>query len=196
VVIDGGGVDTVVVSVAYDISSLTAIENITGTGAASLMLTGNAFDNVLTGNDAANVIYGHGGNDVLFGGAGNDRIHGGDGRDVMWGGSGRDIFVFDRKPNKKHKDRIEDFNVREDSIFVENKYFKVGKKGSITKPAKLKSKMFYSGKKAHDRDDRFIYDKKKGKLWYDADGTGSKKAIEIAQLDTKLKIKSADFFVI
>jgi Ca2+-binding RTX toxin-like protein len=196
-VTDGSGVDTVYLSVSYDLARLGSIENITGVGTASITLTGTAAANVLTGNDSANILYGGAGNDVLSGGAGNDRIHGQEGQDVLSGGSGRDIFVFDRRPNKStNVDKILDFTVRDDSIYLENKYFKVGSKGSLTKPAPLASKMLHKGSKAHDADDRIIYDNKKGILYYDADGTGAAVAIKIATLSKNLKMTYKDFFVI
>ena len=196
VVVDASGVDTVVVSVAYDLTKLTGIENVTGAGAAAITLVGDAFSNWLVGNDGHNILKGGRGNDSLDGGAGNDKLYGQEGYDLLRGGSGRDIFVFDKKPTKSTKDKIADFNVKDDSIYLENKYFKIGKKGSIKKPAKLDKKMFYKGAKAHDGDDRIIYDHKKGKLWYDADGTGKAKAIQIADIGKNLKMTHADFFAI
>ena len=60
----------------------------------------------------------------------------------------------------------------------------------------MASKMFYSGTKAHDKDDHIIYDKKKGVLYYDDDGIGSHKAIVIATLKKGLKMTYHDFLVI
>ncbi|EIM26945.1 calcium-binding protein [Microvirga lotononidis] len=196
-IIDGSGVDTVYLAVSYDISRLGAIENITGVGAVNITLTGNDGNNVFTGNDGANILYGGKGNDILDSGAGNDRIHGGDGNDVLTGGKGNDIFVFDTKPHKsKNVDRIVDFNVADDSIYLENKYFKVTPSGTLTKPKQMASKHFFKGSKAHDADDRIIYDSKKGILYYDADGTGGAAQIKIATLSPKLKMTHKDFFVI
>jgi Ca2+-binding RTX toxin-like protein len=196
-VVDGAGVDTVYLGVSYDVSRLGTIENITGIGAVDITLTGNAFNNVLTGNDGANILIGGAGNDVLYGGAGNDRIHGQEGNDILAGGTGRDIFVFDKAPHKtRNVDRIVDYNVRDDSIYLENKYFKVTPAGSLSNPKQMASKYFYKGAKAHDRDDRIIYDQKKGILYYDSDGTGSSAAVKIATLDKKLGMTAKDFFVI
>ncbi|UVF19513.1 hypothetical protein HPT29_024360 [Microvirga terrae] len=196
-VIDGAGVDTVYVAIdGYDLNRLGAIENITGIGAVAITLTGNAFNNALTGNDGANILMGGAGNDVLSGGRGNDKIYGQEGNDVLFGGLDRDIFVFDKRPNKRtNVDKIADYNVRDDSIYLENKYFKVGS-GSPSKPKQMASKYFYKGAKAHDRDDHIIYDNKKGILYYDADGTGSSAAVKIATLDRNLKMTYKDFFVI
>ncbi len=197
VVRDGSGVDTVYIAVDnYDISRLATIENFTGIGAVRLTLTGNAFNNTMIGNDGVNILKGGAGNDILNGGAGNDTLYGQEGKDILTGGSGRDIFVFDKKPNKStNVDRITDFNSRDDSIYVENKYFKVGS-GTASNPKKMASKYFYAGAKAHDKDDRFIYDKKKGILYYDKDGAGGTAQIKIATFDHKPAIKISDFFVI
>jgi Ca2+-binding RTX toxin-like protein len=195
-VVDASGVDTVVITTTYDISRLSSIENITGEGAASITLTGNAFANIITGNDGANVIKGGAGNDTLFGGGGNDRIHGEAGKDVLFGGTGHDIFVFDTKPNKTtNVDKIMDFNVRDDSIYLENKFFKVGA-GSLNKPGHLSSKMFYKGAAAHDADDRVFYNPKNGNLYLDDDGNGAHKAVLIATLVTKPSLTVHDLFVI
>ncbi|WP_230532752.1 hypothetical protein [Microvirga roseola] len=72
----------------------------------------------------------------------------------------------------------------------------MGKKGSEAKPSKLNKKFFISGEKAKDKNDYLIYNKKKGALYCDADGSGSKKAVEIASLSKKLGLKYNDFNVI
>ena len=134
--------------------------------------------------------------DKLVGGAGNDKLYGKLGKDGLTGGSGQDIFIFDTKPNAKtNVDKIVDFNGVDDLIYLENKYFKVGS-GSPSKPKQMASKYFYKGGKAHDTNDRIIYDKKKGVLYYDPDGTGSAAQIMVATLSKNLKLTYKDFFVI
>jgi Ca2+-binding RTX toxin-like protein len=210
----GGGIDSVTVTVSYDLNRLVGIENITGIGTAAFTFTGTADNNVMSGSDGINVfdgaagndtLWGNGGNDTLKGGAGNDwldggagkdRLHGGLGVDVLKGGNDPDIFVFDTNWNTKgNADRIENYN-KQDSIFLEDKYFKVGPKGSLAKPKQMASKYFYAGTKAHDADDRIIYNKKNGGLYYDPDGNGAKKAVLFATLTNKLKIDYHEFFVI
>ncbi len=56
--------------------------NITGTGAAELIV----------GGPAAQTINGQGGDDCILGGGGNDTINGGSGADVCLGGPGTDTF--------------------------------------------------------------------------------------------------------
>jgi Ca2+-binding RTX toxin-like protein len=210
----GGGIDSVTVTVPYDLNRLVGIENITGIGTADFTFTGTADNNTMNGSDGINVfdgaagndtLWGNGGNDTLKGGAGNDfldggagkdRLHGGLGVDFLRGGNNPDIFVFDTNWNTKgNADRIENYN-KQDSIFLEDKYFKVGPKGSLAKPKPMASKYFYAGTKAHDADDRIIYNKNKGALYYDPDGNGAKKAVLFATIENKLKIDYHEFLVI
>jgi Ca2+-binding RTX toxin-like protein len=138
------------------------------------------------------------GNNVLRGGAGQDRLYGGMGKDTLTGSGGQDVFVFNTKPNSKtNLDRITDFNVRDDALWLDNAIFKaLGKAGSVAKPAMLKNSMFHAGSSAHDSSDRLVYNKKSGALYYDADGTGAAKQVQIATLAKKLALSNKDFFVI
>jgi len=151
--------------------------------------TGCTRSDDLIGNGAANVLKGGGGNDTLWGDAGND---------VLYGGTGRDTFVFDAKPNTvTNKDRIADYSVSLDAIWLDNQAFSKLGKGSYGSPKTLGSDMFVKASRAQDREDRIIYDAKKGVLSYDADGTGSKyKAVEIATLAKGLKMTHQEFFVV
>ena len=94
---------------------------------------------------------------MLIGGAGNDFLNGGFGNDVLTGGAGKDAFVFDTKPHKSsNKDAINDFKVVDDTIHLDNAAFtKVGSNGT------LKASAFWANTtgKAHDSNDRIIYDK-------------------------------------
>jgi serralysin len=135
--------------------------------------------------------------DVLGGEAGNDTIYGSGGNDVLTGHGGKDVFVFDTKPNKSSNvDRVMDFRYQDDSIYLDNKYFTKLGSGSLSKPKKFKADMFIEGKKAKDAEDRIVYDKKTGALYYDADGTGSKAHVKIATIANKTKMTYQDFFVI
>lgn len=162
-----------------------------GNGLAN-QITGNAGANRLSGGGGNDKLYGLSGNDVLKGGRGNDVLYGGAGKDVLYGQGGRDKFVFDSKPNARtNVDTIKGFSVNDDSIHLENKVFtKVGKAG------KLKTGAFWSGKAAHDGNDRIIYDKSTGALFYDADGTGGAGAIKFALLSKSLKLSASDFYVV
>ncbi|HEV2565366.1 MAG TPA: hypothetical protein VGU19_09805 [Microvirga sp.] len=161
------------------------------------VVTGTGGTDVLTGDDFGNSLIGGAGNDILNGQAGHDRLVGGAGKDVLTGGVGQDVFVFDTRPNARtNVDRIVDFRYRDDSFQLDNKVFTKLGSGTPSKPKKFKSDMFVESKKAQDREDRIVYDKKTGALYYDQDGTGSKAQVKIATLGNKSKLYYHDFFVI
>lgn len=163
------------------------------------------------GNDR---VFGFGGNDTIFGQAGNDSLYGGDGddyviggdgtaaasgddwlyggngRDTLAGGNGRDIFVFDTRPNTRtNLDFINDFSSADDTIHLLKSAFSTLKKGTLAKSA------FVVGSKVHDKDDRIIYVKSQGALFYDPDGTGKKAAIQFASVQKNLALSHKDFFI-
>jgi Ca2+-binding RTX toxin-like protein len=146
----------------------------------------------------------HGGtnNDKVYGDAGNDTINGGAGNDRLSGSTGRDIFVFNSKLGTSSTDRkvsfdtITDFNARYDSLWLDNAVFRKIGSGTLSNPKQLNKEYFITGSKAHEKDDYLIYNKKTGVLSYDADGSGSKEAVEFAQLRKGLSITHKDIFVI
>jgi serralysin len=134
--------------------------------------------------------------DRLVGGDGNDLLFGKLGKDVLTGGLGRDAFVFDTRPNKKtNLDRIADYSVADDTIWLENKVFT--KLGKAAKPVKL-NKKFFAFDKAKDGNDHIVYVKKTGALFYDQDGSGTAHAaVQIATLTKNLKgFSAAEFLVV
>jgi Ca2+-binding RTX toxin-like protein len=138
------------------------------------------------------VLTGGSGNDSIQGFGGNDWIEGRAGADVLTGGSGRDAFVFNTKLSATtNVDTITDFNVFADTIRLDNAVFT-----KLTQTGVLASGGFYKGVKAHDADDRIIYDSATGALSYDVDGTGASAAIKFAQLAKGLALASNDFLVI
>ncbi|QRM27778.1 cadherin domain-containing protein [Microvirga sp. VF16] len=150
-----------------------------------------------SGSTANDKIVGGVGKDTIYGGSGNDTLAGGLGNDTLRGDGGKDVFVFDTRLNKStNVDKILNFSTKDDSVWLDNVVFTKLGKGTPTKPVKFKSDMFVTGTKAQDREDRIIYDKKTGSLYYDADGTGSSAQVKIATLSKSLQMTYADFFVI
>jgi Ca2+-binding RTX toxin-like protein len=192
----GGGFDTVTTATSFALTAAQEIEVlIAQAGANAIDLSGSEASQVITGNDGANILRGFGGNDTMSAAAGADKLYGGGGADVLTGGLGKDGFYFDTPLLKKKNpfDTITDFNVKDDSIYLAKGIFKKiakGKKGMVSKEA------FAIGTKASEADDRLVYDKKSGKLFYDADGTGKTAAIQIAKLAKNLKLTDKDFFLI
>ena len=163
-----------------------------------LVLTGTAGADTLRGDALGDILSGLAGKDALFGLAGNDTLNGGLGNDVMEGGTGQDIFILNAKlgktnalNRKSNLDRITDFSVADDTIDLARSVFtKIAKKGVLTKSA------FYIGAAAHDANDRIVYNKKTGALFYDSDGKGGHAAIQIATLTKSLLLTNKDFYVI
>ena len=172
----GGGIDLLRSANSFSLADYAAIEDLSladPKAKTTATLTGNGLANALTGD------------------AGGNTLKGGLGKDVLKGGAGKDVFVFDTKPGSANVDAIVDFNVKDDTIKLENAVFTALKKtGALSKAA------FFAGKKAHDADDRIIYDKGTGALYYDADGLGGAAQVKIATLAKKLALTSLDFVVI
>lgn len=151
---------------------------------------GSQLNDRIVGSSETNTLMGYRGNDMLNAGAGNDWLYGGDGSDTLTGGTGRDGFVFNTAPNKKtNVDRIIDYSVKNDTIYLDDAVFKKLKRGYLSSGA------FQVGSKAQDKSDRIIYDKKTGALYYDPDGTGGSAQIKFATLAKHLKLKHSEFSV-
>ena len=147
-------------------------------------LIGGSAGDKFTGDSLANKFSGNKGNDTLIGGSGNDTLIGGAGKDSLDGGSGADKFLFNATLSAStNVDTIVSFTHDSDIIQLEDAIFKaIG--------SSLSSAEFYAATgatKGHDADDRIIYAKSTGRLYYDADGTksGGLAAIHFATLTNK-----------
>jgi len=78
----------------------------------------------------------------------------------------------------------------DDVLHLSKKFFTKLSKGTLS------SKAFVVGDRFKDGDDRILYLKKSGALFYDPDGSGSASAIQFASIGKNLKITHKDFFVI
>jgi Ca2+-binding RTX toxin-like protein len=85
-------------------------------------IDGSPGKDLAVGSDLSDVIKTYADNDDIYGGKGNDKIYAGAGKDIvngeggndqLWGEKGADLFVFEKGSGK---DKIADFNVREDKI--------------------------------------------------------------------------------
>jgi Ca2+-binding RTX toxin-like protein len=197
----GEGIDTVNSYVGYalgaNVENLVLFDNSGIPITHVISGTGNNLNNYITGNRHDNDLHGRAGNDILNGGLGHDALHGGAGRDRLTGGLGRDLFVFDTKPNKAaNQDRITDYSVKDDSIWLDNAIFTKLGRGTEASPRKISKSYFKVGDRAADKNDYVVYNSKTGVLSYDADGSGRGKAVEIAQLSKNLKMTYNDLFIV
>jgi Ca2+-binding RTX toxin-like protein len=166
----GGSADRALTTVSHALASY--VENLYAEGWGSISLTGNTLKNTIYGNSGAN------------------KINGGLGSDILKGGARRDTFIFSTKLSSANVDRLADYSVTNDTIYLENSVF------TTLKAGKLASFAFWKGSKAHDRNDRIIYDASKGYLYYDSDGIGSSKQVLVATMIKNLKMTYAEFTII
>jgi Ca2+-binding RTX toxin-like protein len=144
------------------------------------------------GNDA---LAGAKGTDTLNGGNGSDTLNGGEGRDVLNGGAGPDTFVFDRV-GASHADRVQDFLPGNDVIQLKRSIFLgiADEDGSALTKDQFRAS---AAGTAADAEDRILYNKADGKLYWDRDGTGTTyDRVHFATLDTRPTLTAADFLIV
>ncbi|BAY93855.1 MULTISPECIES: choice-of-anchor I family protein [unclassified Tolypothrix] len=151
-------------------------------------LSGGSGNDALEGGDGNDRLYGDAGNDILLGGDGDDWLAGGEGRDFLTGGSGSDRFYF---TGTGEFDTIIDFNPGVDKIVISKSEFSLSQALGT-----LDAGLFRTGTRATTESDRFIYDRLRGNLFFDADGTGSSAQIQIGQLFNRAALTSNDMTVI
>lgn len=154
-------------------------------------ITGGSGNDRLYGHTGNDVLRGAGGRDILLGDVGNDDLFGGAGNDVLTGGRGQDDFVFNTAPSgSTNFDRITDFSAVDDRILLENAVFTRLAAGGLA------ASQFVLGTQAQDANDRIIYQRATGTLWYDRDGTGGAAKVAFADLADGTALTAADFLVI
>jgi Ca2+-binding RTX toxin-like protein len=165
--------------------------------AKSEVFGGTRGNDVLYGADGNDRLVGGSGWDVLYGGRGNDVLIGGQGRDVLFGNEGIDAFVFNSRPGVSNKlgskniDSIRDFVPKDDTIQLDNAVFK-----ALGGTGPMKPGFFHASKTAHDADDRIVYDRTTGVLFYDSNGSLPGGVTHFATLTNKPALTAADFVVI
>ena len=196
------GTDTVRSYVSFALASDDSIETLTTNstvGTAAINLTGNDFAQVIQGNAASNTLKGLGGadtlhgkagNDVLYGGEGNDKLYGGTGADLLTGGAGADNFYFTIAPGLADADTITDFVAAQDRIYLERDFY--GLTGSRVASAQFKDLSLGS----LDANDRIVFDRALGNLYFDADGSGGQDAQLFAHLSNGAVITYADLWLV
>jgi Ca2+-binding RTX toxin-like protein len=143
--------------------------------------------NVITikNNDGYTVFAGDG-NDRVTGGKGDDVISGGKGKDTLSGGQGADIFVISGNDLvNADVDIILDFSKAQGDMIAFDT-----STGIDFDPSYFVSQ---SGSVAQSENAKFIYDNKKGNLYYDADANGDSPAILIASFSNKPALSADDF---
>jgi len=188
--VEGGssGNDTIESSVDYGLP--THFERLVLTGTAGRSGRGNSGDNSVTGNSGGNLLNGGSGNDSVDGGAGNDSLYGSLGMDVLKGGAGLDRFLFNTALGPTNVDRIVDFSVTDDLLYIARYVFtKAGANGTLSPAA------FHQGAAAADASDRIVHDQATGQIFYDPDGSGAAAQILFATVTAGTALTHSDFVV-
>lgn len=165
-------------------------------------LIGGTGGDTLRGGVGQDRLLGGGGNDKLFGDDHADHLYGGLGNDKLTGGRGKDVFHFDTKPlSRKNFDTITDFRaggVRDKFALKDAVFAGLGVTGTPD-GVRLRAAAFRVGTAAKDANDRIIYDRKTGSLYYDADGKGGAAKVKFAVVGTggtHPGLKASDFLVV
>ena len=159
-----------------------------------LTISGTAGADTLTGHERDDVLRGGDGDDRLSGGWGSDTLYGNGGVDTLTGDQNGDRFVFDTGTGAVARDTIVDFNHAEGDriVLTQSGFAEVHQTGGV-----LNAEEFYAiaGGKAHDADDRIIYNTTTGTIFYDADGSGTQAAVAIVTLKYLPVLAATDIIV-
>jgi Ca2+-binding RTX toxin-like protein len=185
------GNDRVTVDVSGMMLGLAGNDTITGSGRSNMIMGGDGNDRA-SGLAGADRVGGGNGRDVLVGGDGNDTLTGGQGNDTLTGNAGADRFIFANTANAANRDVITAFS-SVDVLALDNAVFRaLGAAGNLA-PGMFK--MIGTGANA-DSNDRIIYDKRNGVVYYDTNGSGEGGRFAIVELDNRPTVTASDFLVI
>ena len=172
---DGEGTDTVVSPFGFVLP--THVENLIITDGATFAV-GNGLPNSIIGNALANTMRGEGGDDILSGGPGAD---------VLDGGAGSDIFLFDSALGADNVDRLRDFAAQDEIWLARTVYTGLTADGALAPSA------FTLGSNATSASHRILYDAGNGRIFYDADGSGTTAPVLFATVSPGTSLDHTDF---
>ncbi|MDX2265343.1 MAG: hypothetical protein NW215_10270 [Hyphomicrobiales bacterium] len=110
---------------------------------------------------------------------------------TLTGGSGSDAFVFGSYGNLFNSGAvITDFVIGEDKIHLDRTQF------ADFQPGELDASMFVTGAAALTPDQKIIYDRENGVLYYDRDGAGEIQLNTFARLTPGLDLSEDDFYIV
>jgi len=193
-VIDGGeGSDTA----DYSDKGQSVVVSLDGSTSVAVKVGGVIEDHVrnienLNGGSAADRLTGYAAANTLVGGGGDDALNGRVGNDILEGDAGADKFIFNTALGPENIDTIVDFVSGTDQIKLGTGAFAGLTSGGLSATA------FYAhagATAAHDSDDRIVYNKTTGDLYFDSDGIGGQSAVQFATLTGHPALVAGDFLV-
>jgi len=212
---------TITIADALELRNGTSRNDTIYGGAGGEVIYGRNGNDRIYGRGGNDQIDGGSGNDRIYGDDGDDLINGGVGKDILYGGSGKDTFVFNTKVQPGSFDEIRDFNVADDTIQISLSSLKTFKVKASLKDlihsvftgsdpyrkhyygldkvmakGKLENKFFSKSHAPRDSNDYIFYNKKNGFVYFDPDGSGREKALEIVKLQKGLSLTASDFMMI
>lgn len=161
-------------------------------------ILGTKNNDTLLGGDGNDSFVSGTGRDLINGGSGNDTMEAMGGHDVMTGGKGADQFQFAMEPVQDDGNwvTIRDFRHGSDRIAVSDTAFNHIGFGGFD-GAVMEAIHFGYGKQARTADQGLVYDKARGLLYYDADGSGTQvDKVLFARLGAGTELSFQDFWVI
>jgi Ca2+-binding RTX toxin-like protein len=165
-------------------------DRVDGTGLADA-LTGWTGNDTIYGGGGSDSVDGYNGKDLIYGGGSADTLAGQKGQDTLIGGKGADVFLFNEAPGLANHDVIRDFKPGVDKIHLDVDLF-----AEIGPLDDLAAESFRTGSAAVDGDDRILYQKSTGWVFYDPDGSGGAAKIAFARVTAGLTLTASDFVVI
>ncbi|APG86160.1 alkaline phosphatase [Sinorhizobium americanum CCGM7] len=152
------------------------------------VIEGSDYDDEIRGDASGNILRGLDADDVLDGRDGNDTMVGGYGDDWLTGGAGNDRFVFDEDGFDSDGDVITDFARGQDKLVIEREAFGiVAGETAVT---------LVTGTDPHATSAKgtFLFETDNGRLWFDADGTGTgEDPLLVAILQNVKTLSTGDF---
>ena len=135
-------------------------------------------DDQMFGGDARDILKGYDGNDIINGGKNRDTVKGGAGADYLAGDRSRDTVTGT------------DFGNGNDIFLLAHADF------SVFTGATVRGREFVVGTAALDANDRLIYDDVRGRVFFDADGSGAGAKQLIALVDPGTVLTASDFHIL
>lgn len=166
----------------------SGIDSLSGEAGNDIVL-GGTYGDLIYGGAGDDALRGDGGADQLFGDAGADKLRGGLGADQLTGGAGADRFIFDTAIGRD-VDRVNDFVVGEDRLYLENAVFTGLANGRL---AAGQFKNLALG--VEDANDRVLWNPANGALYFDADGAGGQAPVRFALVHSSVPLTAAAFMV-